>query len=71
MSETEASVRMLSAEEAAVLAPQPESDRESPTTAMRGADDESTAEVHTPGILQSSSAAEDDPVPDPVSIEES
>jgi len=65
-------VRALSADEAATLAPLPESDEENPTTARPGEGTESTAEAHRPGVLQPSDAsgAEYDNLPNPTSVEE-
>ena len=65
-------VRTLSGDEAATLAPLPESDRESPTTARSEEGAESTAEAHLPGVLSpddASASAYDGP-PNPRSIEE-
>ncbi|MFD4420988.1 hypothetical protein ACFWN7_05745 [Agromyces sp. NPDC058484] len=67
-------VRTLSADEAATLAPLPDSDsdEESPTTARPGQGDESTAEAHLPGILAYADAAasEADTPPNPRNVEE-
>ncbi len=63
--------RMLSADEAAELAPLPESDVETPTTSSPESISQSTAAVHYPGIAQSEqSDAESDTVPDPASVPE-
>lgn len=63
--------RMLSADEAAELAPLPESDVETPTTSLPESASQSTAAVHYPGILTSAqSDAESDEVPDPAPVTE-
>ena len=65
-------VRTLSADESATLAPLPDSDEESPTTARSEQGGDSTAEVHLPGLLRESdlSRSGNDGPPDPSRIEE-
>lgn len=64
-------VRTLSADEAATLAPLPESDEESPTTVRPGLGAESTAEVHRPGVMTYSAAEPGANVtPNPRNVEE-
>ena len=63
-------VRTLSADESAALAPLPDSDEESPTTARSEQGTESTAEAHLPGVLRESGQADYDGPPNPSSIEE-
>ena len=63
--------RMLSADEAAELAPLPESDVETPTMSLPESVSQSTAAVHYPGIMPSTeSDAESDAVPDPAPVTE-
>jgi hypothetical protein len=65
-------VRTLSADEAATLAPLPDSDEESPTTVRPGEGAESTAEAHLPGVLAyaEGSASDADTPPNPRNVEE-
>lgn len=67
-------VRSLDAEEAATLAPLPdsESDTESPTTSRSELGSESTGEVHFPGVVASypQAAERDDAIPNPHSVSE-
>jgi hypothetical protein len=66
--------RSLDAEEAATLAPLPdsESDAESPTTSRSELGSESTGEVHYPGVLAShpETAERGDTIPNPRSVSE-
>jgi hypothetical protein len=66
--------RSLDAEEAASLAPLPdsESDTESPTTSRSELGSEATGEVHYPGVVASypRAAEGDDTVPNPHSVSE-
>jgi hypothetical protein len=72
MNERNELVRTLSAEESAALAPLPDSDEESPTTARSEQRTESTAEAHLPGVLGEFGDAEgySDGPPNPISVEE-
>jgi hypothetical protein len=65
-------VRTLSADEAAALAPLPESDEESPTTVRPGQGAESTAEAHRPGVMAyaDAEASGADGPPNPRDVEE-
>lgn len=65
-------VRTLSADESATLAPLPDSDEETPTTARSEQGAESTAEVHRPGLLRENALPEygTDGPPNPSRIEE-
>jgi hypothetical protein len=64
--------RPLTADEVATLAPPPESDVESPTTARSEQGSEATGEVHRPGLLASAPAGAEqaDTIPNPRSVGE-
>jgi hypothetical protein len=63
--------RSLEADEVEALGPMPTDDRVSPTTDRDGRTPSLSAEVHSPGVVQSSlDVADDDPFPPPRSLSE-
>ena len=69
MSETNDLYRSLDADEVDALGPMPADEAESPTTDRDGRTPGLTAEVHSPGVVeQSSASAEDDRFPPPRSL---
>lgn len=63
--------RSLDADEIEALGPMPAEERVSPTTDRAGRTNNLTAEVHSPGVVEQSSAtADDDPYPSPRSLTE-
>jgi hypothetical protein len=61
--------RTLSADEAAELAPLPDTDVETPTTSLSEDASQSTAAVHYPGIAPSAqSDSDNDDLPDPAPV---
>ena len=63
--------RTLSADEAAELAPLPDTDVESPTTSLSESAEQSTAEVCYSGVAAAAqSDSENDDLPDPAPVEE-
>jgi len=72
MSDPQALVRSLNADELAALGPLPDPDVVSPTTDRHNRTPNSTADAHAPGVLESPThaVAEGDPFPPPRSLTE-